>query len=228
MKKTLFLVLAGIVVFAVTGFFIITRRPKQPSEKSVTLEKKDEIIQKEKESPKEKIGEILSRGKSISTVKYEMVVNQSGQPSIVQKVWLKKDRMKTEMTTSGQTTIMFANLAEGVIYQYLPSQNIAMKMQSDKALESLESPVESIKDIEKYQTTIVGTESIDGKDCLVVEYNIGEIKMKSWIWKEKGFPVKMETNTPSGTVTTEFKNIEFVDIPDSIFELPAGVKVIAP
>ena len=30
---------------------------------------------------------------------------------------------------------------------------------------------------------------------------------------------------PEGKTTMEYKNIEFVDIPDNMFELPAGAKI---
>jgi len=190
------------------------------------IEKKEAPIQ---ESAGEKtLGEVLSRGTNVSSVKYDMIASQPGKPSMTQKVWFKKDRMRTEMTTGGQTIIIIANITRGIIYQYLPAQNMAMKMQSDKTPESSESPIEIIKGIEKYNPKIVGIEKIDGKDCLVVEYNAEGTNIKSWIWKEKGFPLKMEISTSSGTITTEFKNIEFVDIPDNMFELPAGVKIITP
>jgi len=236
MKKSLILFLAGLIIFALIGFFVVSRGKKQPEEKPVTSEQIDKISREEKqekdkeskESPTEKIDEILSRGKNLLTVKYEMVTKQNNHSLITQKVWLKKDKMRTELNTSGQTIILLANLSQRTIYQYLPSQNMAMKIQSDKAPESLESPLESIQDLKNNQATVVGTEKVDGKDCLVVEYNTGGTKIKSWIWEEKGFPVKMETSTPSGKMVTEFKNIEFVDIPDSMFELPAGVKIIAP
>jgi outer membrane lipoprotein-sorting protein len=67
---------------------------------------------------------------------------------------------------------------------------------------------------------------VDGKVCLVVEYSYGGAKIKSWIWKEHGFPVRTETTTADGTTIIEFKNIDFGNIPDSMFEIPAGVQII--
>ena len=36
----------------------------------------------------------------------------------------------------------------------------------------------------------------------------------------------MEITTSEGKMIMEYKNIEFVDIPDSMFELPAGVQIM--
>ena len=107
------------------------------------------------------------------------------------------------------------------MYMYIPAQNMAMKMDISQAGAS---PTENIA---QYNPVVIGTETLDGEVCLVVEYTAAGIKTKSWIWKEKGFPIRMETAGPQGSSVIEFKNIEFVDIPDSMFQLPAGVQIVA-
>jgi len=47
-----------------------------------------------------------------------------------------------------------------------------------------------------------------------------------WIWKEKGFPIRIEMTSIEGTFIIEYKNIEFTDVPDSMFELPEGVQIV--
>jgi outer membrane lipoprotein-sorting protein len=37
----------------------------------------------------------------------------------------------------------------------------------------------------------------------------------------------MESTIPQGKMTIEYKNIQFVNISDSEFELPAGVQIIS-
>ena len=131
--------------------------------------------------------------------------------------------MKAETTVQGQTTIMLADWNEDVVYSYMPAQNMAFKMDISQAPES---PVEGMENLEGYAPQIIGSEVVDGKDCLVVEATYEGTKTKSWIWKEKGFPVKVVTTTPQGEMTIEYKNIDFGDIPDSEFELPAGVQIM--
>jgi outer membrane lipoprotein-sorting protein len=59
-----------------------------------------------------------------------------------------------------------------------------------------------------------------------VEYTVEGTATKMWIWEEYAFPIRVEVTTTEGKTTIEYKNIEFVDIPDSMFELPAGVEII--
>jgi len=111
------------------------------------------------------------------------------------------------------------------MYMYLPEQSMAMKMDLAQAPKSATEEAGSILD---YNPTVVGTETIDGKVCLVVEYTAEGATTKAWIWEEHGFPIRVEATTSEGTTIVEYKNIEFVDIPDSEFELPEGVQIIEP
>lgn len=86
--------------------------------------------------------------------------------------------------------------------------------------------MEAIEGIEQYHPTVVGTETIDGKVCLVVEYTIQDTSIKMWIWQEHGFPLRVVTVTDQDTPTINYTNISFANIPDSEFELPAGVQIV--
>ena len=168
---------------------------------------------------------IASKAAAIDTVKYDQIMSGPGIPDTTAKVWLKSEagKMKTETTMQGQTTIMIADWNEGVVYNYMPAQNMAFKMDIGQAPES---PVEGTVNLDDYEPVIVGSEVVDGKDCWVVEADREGVNTKSWIWKEKGFPVKVEVDTDQGKMIVEYKNIDFGDIPDSEFELPAGVQIM--
>lgn len=236
MKKNLFLIAVVVIVIAIIGVFVfqkskkpITESLKEPNSLVSNKENK-EVTEEETTSQGGKedktLSKILSLGANISSLKYEMITTQQGK-IITQKVWLKKNKMRTEMTTGGQTIVMLLDMETKTIYQYLPSQNTAFKMQSDKnTSESTLSPIEEMKSILNYNPVVKGTEMIDGKNCLVVEYKANGTEIKSWFWKEKGFPLKMEITVNGEKVVVEYKNIEFVDIPDSMFELPKGVKIM--
>ncbi len=87
-------------------------------------------------------------------------------------------------------------------------------------------------------STVVGVDTVDGKLCTVVESAyisevLGEsyeIETTSWVWQKHGVPIRTETTSSFGgedtTTITEMKNIDFGNIPDNMFELPAGVKVM--
>ncbi len=86
--------------------------------------------------------------------------------------------------------------------------------------------MQDAESITNYNPKVVGTETIDGKACLVVEYSVSGAPTKMWLWQDYGFPLRVETKVPAGIKVVESSNIDFADIPDSMFELPPGVQVI--
>ncbi len=180
--------------------------------------------------PSGDLGSILGKASAIDSVRYEMVMTGTGVPTGTSKDWLKQQaqKMKTEMTVQGQTSVLIVDWGTEVMYTYMPDQNLAIKMDlsTDPDATAPESPIEGSESIEGYDPTIVGTEVYDGKECLVVEYTVEGVHTKMWLWKQYGFPVKVVSTSPEGTVTIEYKNIDFSPIPDSAFELPAGVQIM--
>jgi outer membrane lipoprotein-sorting protein len=170
------------------------------------------------------LADLLAKGQNIGSVKYDMVVTAPGQDTMTTKVWLKGEKMKFESEVEGETSITIIDGEEEVMYMYMPDENMAYKMDMSNAPESAVEETEGILD---YDYTIIGTETVDGKSCLVVEWTVEGIASKMWVWKDKGFPIKMESTTPQGKMTIEYKNIQFVNISDSEFELPAGVQIIS-
>ncbi len=170
----------------------------------------------------ESLGDIFGKSKGITSVKYDMMTTSPGEPTITQNIWLKGNNMRTEMTMEGQKMITIMNGDKQELYMYYPGENMAMKMDFSQAPESA---IEETSSIGQYNPTVIGTETIDGKLCTVVEYVDPEGKVKTWLWQEHGLLIRMEMTTPEGILRTEMKNIEFGDIPDSMFELPAGVEI---
>lgn len=94
-----------------------------------------------------------------------------------------------------------------------------------------------------FQVKVGGADTVEGKACVVVEYVYpeghglaGKPFYTAWIWIERGIPLRVQIWTLSfpglfvvdiipGGIVIEFKNMEFVDIPDSMFELPPGVQI---
>lgn len=173
--------------------------------------------------PEETLGEILGRGAGIDSVKYDMVMTAPGMPTVTTKMWVKQNKIRAEMTEQGQNIVMLIDYDEGVGYMYMPDENMAMQIPLTQAPESAVEEAQAIAD---YDYTVIGTETLDGKVCLVVEYTVEQATAKTWIWKEHGFPIRIEVTTAEGTIITEFKNIDFADIPDSMFELPGGVQIM--
>jgi outer membrane lipoprotein-sorting protein len=174
-------------------------------------------------APGETLGEILGQAQGIASVKYDMVMTAPGAPVVTQKIEVKGNKMRTEMTQEGQTQIILVDYDARTMYMYMPEENMAMKVAFNPPAKSA---VEEAQSVTGYNPTVVGTETIDGKVCLVVEYTAEGAATKMWIWEEHAFPIRVEVTTAEGKTTVEYKNIEFVDIPDSEFELPEDVEIV--
>jgi outer membrane lipoprotein-sorting protein len=169
--------------------------------------------------------DILSLGAGITSVKYDSVVTNPGADTFTMHVWLKGNKAKTESEVSGGmgTVVSIMDSDAQVMYQYFPDQNMAYKMSYDQEMSTALTETQSIP---QYNPTVLGTDTMDGKVCLVVEYSAGGETVKMWVWKEYGFTIRIERTSAEGTTVVELKNIDFSNIPDSAFELPPGVQII--
>jgi outer membrane lipoprotein-sorting protein len=170
--------------------------------------------------------DVLGLAKGITDIKFDLVMTMTGEKPITLTVWQKPQKMREDMTMEGISVSILFDIPDGVMYTYMPEQNMATKADLDASMLP-ESPIESTGDIMDYDPNIIGTETIDGHLCTVIGYEeagVGSVKM--WIWEEKGLPLKMEMTSGGTTTTIEYMNIDFSNIPDSIFELPDGVMII--
>jgi outer membrane lipoprotein-sorting protein len=154
-------------------------------------------------------------------MKYDMVTVVAGQTS-TSTMSVKKTLARMETSQQGQNVIMLMNGDTKTMYMYMPDQNMAIKMDYSQATKSAADNSSSALN---YSPTVVGTETIDGKVCQVIQYTADGGTTKEWIWEAKGLPVRVQVTTSQGTTTTDFKNYDFSDIPDANFQLPAGVQI---
>ena len=174
------------------------------------------------------LSDILGLGANMESVKYDMSITMTGEGTITATIWQKKNKMREEMTMEGTTVIIIFDIDEGVMYTYMPPPvNMAYKTTLDSNMLP-EGSVGDTSDIMDYHPNTVGTMTIDGKACTIIEYSIpGTGSMKQWIWNDTGFPLKTEMTAGGVKTTIEYHNIDFSDIPDSMFELPEGVEIIS-
>ncbi len=164
------------------------------------------------------LSDILHQAGSFPTVYYE-IVTTTNQIKMTIKYWMKNKKIRTEMPDSG--VITFMDMEAHTMYMYNEATKTAIKMTYDPG-QAPENP----NQILEYTPNIVGTETIDEKNCTVIEYHYQGTNVKTWIWNDYGYPVRMETTTNGVTSVVEWKNFDFSDIADSMFELPEGVEVI--
>lgn len=171
----------------------------------------------------ESLTDILGHGTDIDSVSYVMEITAPGTPTITTQMWVERNKMRTEMTEQDETIVTLIDYDAGTMYVYMPDENMAIRMDFGQVTPP---DYEDVQDIPAYDYTIIGTDTEDGKVCLVVEYSYGGDTVKSWIWKEHGFPVRVETTTAEGTTVIVYRDIDFGDIDDSMFELPPGVQIM--
>jgi len=171
------------------------------------------------------LNDLLDLSSNIISVKYDMSISGQSIPTTTATVWAKKNRMRMEMAQQGMNVITLIDTNAKTMYAYMPAQNMAMKIPFDPA-QVPKSPTEDAKSLQNSGARVVDTETMDGKVCTVVEFTSGQGSGRMWIWQDKGLPIRVETTTPAGKITVEYKNMDLADIPDSMFELPAGVKIM--
>ncbi len=171
------------------------------------------------------LNEILGLSSSITAIKYDMLVSGQGVAATT-KVWAKKNRMRTEITQQGTNVVTFIDADAKTVYVYMAAQNLAMKMPFDPA-QVPKNPAEDARSIANSNARILGTETIDSKACSVIEFTSPQGSVKAWIWQDRGIPIRMEVTSSAGKTMVEYKNIDFADIPDSMFVLPAGIQIIS-
>jgi hypothetical protein len=150
----------------------------------------------------------------------------TGQDPITMTVWQKQQKMREDVTMEGLTISVIFDMATNTMYTYMRDQNMATKTILDMS-KLPDSPIKDITGILNYSPVISGTETIDGKVCQVITYDetgVGSVKM--WIWEERGLPLKMEIAANGTTTTLMYSNMDFSDIPDSIFEIPEDVTIL--
>jgi outer membrane lipoprotein-sorting protein len=178
----------------------------------------------------ETLGDIYGVGKNIGDVKFDQVMTTSGQTQpmtwhvYMKNAWLINSmKIRYEITGLDQTTVQTVELIDysaRTMYTYMPAQNIAYLTNFAQA------PGNPTENSNQIKPTYLGTETLDSKLCDVYQYSFEGATAKVWVWKEKSFPIRMETTTSSGTSTLEYENIVFGTLSDSLFQLPAGVQIM--
>jgi hypothetical protein len=216
MKK----IIIFIVILALVGigaWVLLGKNEITPSGEEVTTPGEEE---------ESSLTDILGKTKDISSLKYDMVTSVPGQATVTTKMWTEGKKMRMEMVSGQKSMVYLVDTDKQEAYMYFPSDNMAMKIDLDTAQETVgESPAEQSGSITNANPVIVGDEILDGKSCLVAEYAAPTGTVKMWIWKDYGLSIKTEAQTADGKMTTELKNIDFSDIDDTMFELPAGVQI---
>ena len=175
--------------------------------------------------PTPSLAEVLARTAAIASVKYDTQITQPGTPTATMRTWEKNTRMRIETTEQGQDLVILIDNDAQTVYRYVPAQNSAERMPYPPPARAATQDAESIA---RFNPSVTGTDTMDGKKCLVVTYLVNNTPIRMWLWQDYGFPLRVEETTSGGMTVVEYSNIIFADIQDSLFQLPAGVQIIGP
>lgn len=230
MKQALFIVL--ILLLAGGAWYLITSEEveEEPASDDQELaEESEEETEAESEEEEEgtaadqegELMELLSQASQVGSLKYEVTIETS-EMTQEGTFWQKGDKLKMAGEMEGREIAMITDQDQGHAYLYFPAEGSAMEVPLTETDEVQEGSIKQHSaELPDRELAVVGSETINGMDCLVVEYTHDGSEGTMWIWKEHGLPVKIET--ADTLVVTE--NIELTDIPDGEFELPEGVSV---
>ncbi|OGY41223.1 MAG: hypothetical protein A2Y82_02215 [Candidatus Buchananbacteria bacterium RBG_13_36_9] len=173
----------------------------------------------------ENLNDLLNRAQKVSNISYEVKIIEPDGKTIPQQIWLKDKKMRFKAMVDSKETISIFDQDNNFIYIYTPSENKALKMSLHLGQDTEKSIIDTAVALENYQPEIIGKETIDNKNCLIVQYKFGGYLTKEWLWKKYGLPVKIESETPDGKVISSYENFNFNPIADNMFELPGGIEI---
>lgn len=218
MKKIIFIIAAMILIGGgVWLLFLAGQKQTLPPGNEIPLEEEaEEIFEADQE-----LVEVLAKAQEINSLSYDVIAT-----NFLGKFWQKEGKIRTEGGPESENgdfeTVVLIDSQTGLAYAYLPALNSAIEISFSEAEEIFNQSIkEQASFILDYQPRVVGSEIIDGKDCLVIEYIAQGEDVKMWLWKDYGLPIRIEADEQA-----RIDNISFADIPDSLFELPAGVEIM--
>lgn len=180
------------------------------------------------------LSDILGGGKNLGDVQFDMVTttSQSTQAQTAKAYYKNSGTNKMKFSAygtsqEGTTQILVMDYSAQTVYLWTQGQNIAYKMDFSQIVAS--NPMANGLNATQIHPTYLGTDTVDGNLCDMWQWTYQVTGTtgteKVWVWKDKSFPVKMETTTSGVTTTIEYQNIVFGTLSDSLFQLPAGVQV---
>jgi len=115
------------------------------------------------------------------------------------------------------------------LYIINPNDKTGFKMSAEAdAGASLTGEVNPEENMDRDTMNILGRDVIDGELCYIIETAnvVDGNAMKFWIHEKYGIVMRMESMANEGKILMEIKNLKVGDIPDSEFEIPAGIEMM--
>lgn len=174
--------------------------------------------------------DLVSKSREIDSIQYRLTANTAREGPKELDFTQKGEMIMISGTIMGpDTSSIIFDKNKNVAYLHEPMQDSASKIDvNEGAVElmwaSLELRSEKILDKDP---TIVASDTIDGEECLVVEYSDGESQGKMWISKEHGIPLRVEPGETSIDLKYwEVRSIDLNELPEEAFTITEDMKTV--
>ena len=151
------------------------------------------------------------------------IVTTEREVSKTGKFFFEKPFYRMDMEEGGQKMFVVVNNETKTTRVFMPSEKMYMEMKSDD-MKSLSNDVfQSLEaQKEKYETKLVGKETVNGYECEKYQVIIdGSPVSTYWQSSEIEYPIKVVSGQNQNMVM-ELKNIKKGDVDDAMFKIPAG------
>lgn len=154
-------------------------------------------------------------------------VTTVGDQKMQSKWAVKKGRVRIEAEIMGQPVIFVGDRDKQVGYQWVQGQNQMIKMSYDDLEQAAAAPPDLHElSVDASMGTPAGNDTVDSQTCDIYEVTGSAATLRVWVSRNNTLPIKSEITTAEGTVTTEFRSLKQGNLPDDLFEPPAGMKIV--
>ena len=151
------------------------------------------------------------------------MINTSPMGKIEGKMFFKKGNFRQEMMMGGQKQITIFRKDKNVVWVLMPAQMMYMEMQAGSQQNM--APVDPDEIDKLAEKKYLGKENVNGYVCSKYRYSFHDKSSGSaiyWISDKFNFPIKMQAQGTSGTMSMEYRNIQEKTVPASLFNIPGG------
>jgi hypothetical protein len=151
------------------------------------------------------------------------MINKSPMGNIEGKMFFKGGNFRQEMMMGGQKQITIFRKDKEVVWVLMPAQMMYMEMQAGSRQNM--APVDPDQIDKLGEKKYLGKEKVNGYMCSKYRYTFHDKSSGTaiyWISDKLHFPIKMQTQGTSGSMSIEYRNIQEKTVPASLFNIPGG------
>lgn len=165
---------------------------------------------------------VLVSSSSFAQFSADMVTTE-GDVSRTSKLYVENPFYRMDMEEGGQPMFVVVNNETKSTKVFMISEKMYMEMKSDDMKSMSNDVFQSLEaQKQKYETTLVGKETINGYECEKYQVIIdGSPVTTFWQSPEIEYPIKLISGEKQNMIM-ELKNIEKGDVDNALFEVPAG------